>query len=100
MIFSRIRSWLEWRRKDREEIAVATASFETWYRAHGVDTGEVSRHVVIFYRDGNGVRYSRVDTSDDYGAGRNSGLLEARTLWRVHGYLPDHAIKCSIGGAT
>ena len=90
--FARFKAWLEWRRRDKLGSAVATAKFTTRYVDGDVDTGRTEVHVVTFFRDGNGLRYSRVDTSCEWASERHGPLVEARTLWRVHGHLPTFAV--------
>lgn len=94
--FSAIARWMEWRRRDRMEINVATAIYQTDVSQNdGTLTGFKHTHVLTFKRDGNGVRYCELTTTKNAYADLHNAVVKDRVLWRVHGKLPDHATHCS-----
>lgn len=86
-----IREFLEWYRKDRQEIFVASAIFTMRWE----DTGYKTQIICSYYIDGNGLRYTKVD-AEDSPCGRSAKkthmyMNESRHNWIMFGDLPDHA---------
>lgn len=82
------RRWL----LSRQVQVVATwTAMTTWVDHDRKPTGLTSTHVVSFMTDGNGRRWSTVETTSRFGADDHEGILAARTMWRVHGDLPQNA---------
>lgn len=99
--FNRIAAWLEWRRRSREETIIATMVCVTNYvDANGKRTGESAKHIVEFCADGNGRRYSRVQSNDQFAAERHDGILQLRSNWRVHGALHERAQRVQRCGSA
>lgn len=84
----KLREWLEWRRRDRQRIFVGSWEAETEWMRGGEKTGVVDRHIVSFYVDGNGVRWSEVETTNEDAADTHKGVLSVRHNWRRHGIRP------------
>lgn len=82
---------LEWRRRDRQETLVGTATYQTNY----TDSGEIAEHHVRFLIDGNDVRYSDMSSAGSSVAVTSGKLHKAATRdrfnWQNHGDLPEYA---------
>jgi hypothetical protein len=91
-LFNPLRDYLAWRRNDRDERVVATAEYVTnILRRDGTKTGQSHAHIVSYWEDGNGCRWTPLDsTSRDYAA-EHEGVVASRVSWRVHGKIPAHA---------
>lgn len=87
----RLLAYIEWRRRDRQETVIGTSTYRTVIvHDDGSETGRKHDHVVVFLVDGNGVRYSRVETTDARHANAHGGLLGAKSDWKYHGELPSN----------
>jgi hypothetical protein len=94
-----IRDFLRWRRLDRQERCVATDVYTTTFVNEDYEeTGEIVTHVVEFWIDGTGKRWTVVETSDQYLAKEHNGITVAKSNWRHHADLPPAAKRVS-GGA-
>jgi hypothetical protein len=89
--FRRLSDYIKWRRRDREETLVGTVTYTT----NWTDTGETSEHHAKFLIDGNGVRYTRIDTGpgalEERAAKKHSAFRRDKFNWENHGDLPPYA---------
>jgi hypothetical protein len=100
-VWTRFKAYLEWRRKDREEIVVATGVCTTEWTRDSKAIGLESKHVLVFLIDGNGVRYTRTETVNKSAADTHNGLVQAKANWKYHGELPPWAVRAEgRGGAN
>ncbi|WP_160119922.1 hypothetical protein [Rhodovarius lipocyclicus] len=94
-LYRRWHDWREWKRRDREEIFVASAEFSTVWTESGEKTGDITTYIVSFFIDGNGTRWSTVDREGthrgEFGEERHIHMRQCRHEWREFGDLPSWA---------
>lgn len=98
-LYRRWHAWREWKRRDREEIFVASAEFTTDWTEGGQKTGNTTTYIVSFFVDGNGARWSTVDREDTHkgklGEESHISMRRFRHDWREFGELPSWARRPS-----
>lgn len=84
--------WREWKRRDAEENFVGSARYiTTFVDDDGNPTGEDADHIVCFFVDGNGWRYTRLDTGHKSSAEKHGAVRNDRHRWHYFAELPGHA---------
>lgn len=95
-LIKKFKEYLEWRKRDKEEIFVASAEYKAVF-VNTITKNDEAEVLLIcsFYIDGNGVRYTRVNHPDsNYGRRASTelhSLVIDRHNWTNFGELPEYA---------